>query len=99
MIYRDVCIRNTKNPLVFTPLYTTFGGDQLPIYRDITLENVHILTPGSYTFLGLDAEHKLGLKLDNVFADDQAALRHGWSRMRRSSLEASAATWSPPATM
>jgi polygalacturonase len=69
--YRDVCIRDTKNPLVFTPLYTTFSGDQLPVYRDITLENIHILTAGSYTFLGLDTEHKLGLTLDNVFADDQ----------------------------
>jgi polygalacturonase len=71
LVYRDVCIRDTKNPLVFTPLYTTFGGDQLPIYRDISLENVHILTAGSYTFLGLDSEHKLGLTLNNVFADDQ----------------------------
>ena len=72
LLYRDVCIRDTKNPLVFTPLYTTFTGDQLPVYRGITLENVHVLTAGSYTFLGLDVQHKLGLKLDNVFADDQA---------------------------
>jgi len=66
LVYRDVCIRDVKNPLVFTPLYTTFSGDQLPIYRDITLESVHILTAGDYTFLGLDAEHKLGLTLNNV---------------------------------
>jgi polygalacturonase len=71
LLYRNVCIRDTKNPLVFTPLYTTFSGDQLPIYRDIALQDVHITTAGSYTFLGLDAAHKLGLKLDNVFADDQ----------------------------
>ena len=71
LVYRDVCIRDTKNPLVFTPLYTTFGGDQLPICRDITLDNIHVVTAGSYTFLGLDAEHKLGLTLQNVFADDQ----------------------------
>jgi polygalacturonase len=70
--YRDVCIRDTKNPLVFTPLYTTFTGDQLPVYRDINLDNIHILTEGSYTFFGLDAEHKLGLTLNNVFADDLA---------------------------
>ena len=71
LVYSDVCIRDTKNPLVFTPLYTTFGGDQLPVYRDILLHNVHVVTAGSYTFLGLDAQHKLGLTLDNVFADDQ----------------------------
>lgn len=69
--YRNVCIRNVMNPLVFTPHYTTFKGSKLPIYRDITLENVHVLTPGAFTFLGLDADHKLGIKLDNVFADDQ----------------------------
>jgi polygalacturonase len=71
LLYRNVCIRNVQNPLVFTPLYTTFSGDRLPIYRDITLEDVHVLTAGAYTFYGLDAEHKLEIKLDNVFADDQ----------------------------
>lgn len=69
--YRNVCIRNVKNPLIFTPLYTTFGGDLLPVYHDITLQDVHILTAGIYTFLGADPQHRLGLKLDNVFADDQ----------------------------
>jgi polygalacturonase len=73
VLYRNVCIRNVPNPLVFTPHYTTFTGDRLPIYQDITLQNVHILTPGAYTFYGLDAEpgHKLQINLDNVFADDQ----------------------------
>jgi polygalacturonase len=72
VVYRNVCIRNVPNPLVFTPHYTTFTGDRLPIYKDITLENVHVLTPGAYTFFGLDADNKLEIRLDNVFADDQA---------------------------
>ena len=71
VLYRNVCIRNVPNPLVFTPHYTNFTGDRLPIYQDITLQNVHVLTPGAFTFLGLDADHKLQIKLDNVFADDQ----------------------------
>ncbi|MGA7159345.1 MAG: pectinesterase family protein [Acidobacteriaceae bacterium] len=70
--YRNVCIRDTKNPLFFTPLYTTFPGNLIPVYRDITLDNVHITSPGIYTFLGADAQHKLGLTMNNVFADDQA---------------------------
>jgi polygalacturonase len=69
--YRNVCIRNVRNPLVFTPHYTNFKGNKPPIYRDITLNDVHVLTPGAFTFLGLDAERKLGIKLNNVFADDQ----------------------------
>src|SRR5581483_9039010 len=68
-VYRNVCIRETKNPIVLTPMYTTFSGDKLPVYRDITLENVHVLTAGAYTFLGLDPQHMLEVKLDNVFAD------------------------------
>ena len=72
LLYRNVCIRNTANPLVFTPLYTTFSGDQLPIYRDIVLQDVHVLTAGINTFLGLDSTHRLGIKFDNVFVDDQA---------------------------
>jgi polygalacturonase len=70
--YRNVCMRDVKNPLFFTPLYTTFTGDLIPVYRDITLDNIHILTSGTYIFLGADAQHKLGLTLNNIFADDQS---------------------------
>ncbi len=75
IIYRNICIRNVKNPLFFTPRYTLFQGDLLPVYRNITLQNVDILTPGTYTFLGLNADAKLGLTLDNVFADGQQQSR------------------------
>ena len=70
IIYRNICMRNVTNPLAFTPFYTDVTGDLLPVYRDIKLENVHILTKGSFTLLGLDPDHKLGLELDSVFADD-----------------------------
>lgn len=68
--FEDVCIRNSPNPLVFTPMYTIFPGEKLPLFRDVTLRNVHILTPGAYTFYGLDEQHKLGITLDNVTAED-----------------------------
>ena len=67
--YENVCIRNVTNPIVLTPHYTDFSGELLPEYRDITLRNVHILTPGDYVFAGLDSHHELGVTLDNVFAD------------------------------
>jgi polygalacturonase len=70
IVYRSICMRNVTNPLAFTPFYSDNTGDLIPNYRDITLENVHILTKGSYTLLGFDADHKLGMELDNVFADD-----------------------------
>lgn len=67
--YEDVCIRNVTNPIVLTPHYTDSTGNLIPEYRDITLRNVHILTPGYYIFSGLNAQHKLGVTLDNVLAD------------------------------
>jgi polygalacturonase len=71
--YENVCIRNVPNPVVITPWYTTFPGTRLPIYRDIVLKDVHSLTPGWVTLMGLDAEHKLGVTLDNVAIDGMRA--------------------------
>jgi len=67
--FEDVCIRNSPNPMVFTPMYTTFTGDKLPLFRDIVLNNIHVLTPGAFTFYGLDSEHKLGVSFNHVTAD------------------------------
>jgi polygalacturonase len=67
--YENVCIRNVTHPIVLTPHYTNFPGELLPEYRDITLRNVHSLTPGEYVFAGLDAQHPLGVTLDNVFVE------------------------------
>jgi polygalacturonase len=67
--YESVCIQNVTNPIVLTPHYTNFAGTLDPQYRNISLRNVHILTPGYYIFSGLDAQHVLGVALDNVFAD------------------------------
>jgi polygalacturonase len=69
VVYEDVCIRNVRNPIILTPRYTLAHGDLLPVYRDITLKDVHVVTPGLVTLDGFDATHKLGVTLDNVFAD------------------------------
>ena len=71
VVYRDVCMRNVKNPLMFTPFYAKLAGGLIPVYRDIHLTDVHIETPGTYTLEGFDAAYKLGLQFDNLFADDQ----------------------------
>jgi polygalacturonase len=69
VVYENVCIRNVRNPILLTPHYTTFPGNLLPSYRDITLRDVHILTPGQVTLDGFDEAHKLGVTLDNIFSD------------------------------
>jgi polygalacturonase len=67
--YENVCMQNVANPIVLTSMYTTFPGDKLPIYRHILLRDVHSVTPGWITFLGLDADHKMEVTLDNVSVD------------------------------
>jgi polygalacturonase len=69
VVYDDVCIRNVRNPIILTPKYTLAHGDLLPVYRDIMLKDVHVVTPGQITLEGFDATHQLGVTLDNVFAD------------------------------
>jgi pectin methylesterase-like acyl-CoA thioesterase len=69
VIYEDICIRNVKNPILLTPHYTTFPGDLLPVYRDIMLKDIDVVTPGQVTLEGFDAKHRLGVTLDNVFGN------------------------------
>jgi polygalacturonase len=68
--YQDICIRNSKHPLVFDPYYSSSTGTLIPDFRDITVTNVHVLaTGGSNTLRGWDAAHPLGITLSNVVFD------------------------------
>ena len=69
--YENVCMRNVPNPIVLTSMYTTFPGTLLPVYRDIRLKDVRSVDGGWTTLLGLDAEHRIGVLLDNVHVDGQ----------------------------
>ena len=82
--YENVCMRNVANPILLTSMYTTFPGDKMPVYRDILLKDVHSVTPGWITYLGLDAQHKVGVALENVTVDGQAAAADIARKMRKS---------------
>lgn len=65
--YRDVCQRNVKTPIDISTRYNPrASGKLIPLYRDITLESVHSLTPGRVLISGYDAAHALQIKLDQV---------------------------------
>lgn len=68
VIYDDVCIRNTKNPILMDTHYSFYGKDRdkLPRFLNITLHNVQILGGGKLTFDGYDAQHPLEMTLDDV---------------------------------
>src|SRR5262249_49534993 len=66
VLYRNICIRDVKNPIVMDPFYSTERGPKPPGFRDIRLQNVFIATPGKITLLGLDSDHPLKVTLDGV---------------------------------
>ena len=70
--YENVCMKDVANPIVLNSLYTIFPGNLVPVYRNIVLKDVHSVTPGYNTVLGVDAEHKVGVRFDNVTIDGLA---------------------------
>lgn len=75
VVYEDVCIKDTKNPILMDSNYSYMGEarDKLPSFEGIILRDVRVLTAGKITLDGYDAAHRLGITFDNVFLDEAAA--------------------------
>ncbi len=71
MVYEDVCIRDTKNPILMDSDYAHFGknGGKVPWFTGIVLRDVRVLGGGRITLQGFDAQHPLGMTFDNVQFD------------------------------
>lgn len=71
--YQNVCMRDVKNPLVMDPFYhgnpgsNANTGDLIPVFEDITLENVNDSGAGKITLRGFDAGHLLKVRFDGVY--------------------------------
>ena len=69
VVYEDVCIRDTKNPIYMDSNYTASTGpthDKLPTFTGIVLRNVRVEGSGKITLDGFDQKHRLGITFDNV---------------------------------
>ena len=68
VVYEDICIRDTKNPIFMDSNYSFYGEarDKLPAFRDIVLRDVRVLGAGKITLDGYDETHRLGIAFDNV---------------------------------
>jgi polygalacturonase len=81
VVYEDVCIRNTKNPIYMDTHYTaTVSAEQgrIPIFQDITVRKVRIVSggvDGRLVLDGFDAEHPLKMTFDNVILDAPASIK------------------------
>lgn len=74
VVYEDVCIRDTKNPILMDTHYSFSGErhDLIPTFEGIALHNVRVLTKGKITLDGYDSAHPLGILFDDVILDDAA---------------------------
>ena len=75
VLYDDICIRNSKYPILFDTAYSFPGkGVQLlPVYDGITLRDVRISGGGKLQFNGFDHTHRIGVTLDGVLLLDGPA--------------------------
>jgi polygalacturonase len=76
VLYDNICIRNSKYPILFDSAYSFPGkGVQLlPVYDGITLRNVRISGGGRLQFNGFDHTHRIGVTLDGVLLLDKPSL-------------------------
>ncbi|HEY6390871.1 MAG TPA: glycosyl hydrolase family 28 protein [Bryobacteraceae bacterium] len=75
VVYSDICIRETKNPIVMESDYAHYGhsGDKAPTFTGIVLRDVRVLSGGKIALDGYDAKHRLGMQFDNVYLDPPLA--------------------------
>jgi polygalacturonase len=76
--FDDVCIRNTKNPILMDSNYTASVGkdrNKPPHFTGIRLNDVRVLDGGKITLQGYDAQHRLGIQFDNVVLDQPEAVK------------------------
>ena len=83
VVYDDVCIRNSPNPITLDTAYSAAGtlqGNSPPTMRDITLHSVRVSGGGKITFNGYDPTHRIAAVLDGVQLTDNVkytyALNH-----------------------
>ena len=72
VVYTDVCIRDTKNPIYMDSVYEHVGRDQgnrLPHFTGIVLKDVRVEGAGKITLQGFDETRRLGMTFDNVHFD------------------------------
>ena len=75
VVYADVCIRNSPNPITFDAAYSaaaTLQGNSPPSMTEIALHNVRISGGGKFTFNGYARDERIAATLDGVQVTDDA---------------------------
>ncbi len=75
VVYDDLCIRNSPNPITMDTAYSANGplqGNSPPTMRDITLHNVRVSGGGKITFNGYGHDYRIAATLNGVQITDDA---------------------------
>jgi polygalacturonase len=75
VVYDDVCIRNSPNPITLDTAYSANGplqGNSPPSMRNITLHNVRVSGGGKITFNGYAHDDRIAATLSGVQITDDA---------------------------
>lgn len=64
--YRNICMENVKNPIILDTRYESKTGHLLPVFRDITFDNVKVLTAGRLIFQGDSDSNPIMTTMKNV---------------------------------
>jgi polygalacturonase len=75
--YSNVCIRDIDNPILLNPRYSTASGSLIPVFTNITFQNIHAMTSGvpqTVTLDGYDSSHLSTATLDGVVVDGNPTL-------------------------
>jgi polygalacturonase len=75
VVYDDLCIRNSPNPITLDTAYSANGpleGNSPPTMRDITLHNVRVSGGGKITFNGYGHDYRIEATLSGVQITDDA---------------------------
>ncbi|MGD1065120.1 MAG: glycosyl hydrolase family 28 protein [Terracidiphilus sp.] len=75
VVYDDLCIRNSPNPISLDTAYSANGpleGNSPPTMRNITLHNVRVSGGGKITFNGYGHDYRIAATLSGVQITDDA---------------------------
>lgn len=68
--YANVCMRNVRYPIWMDPFYTAGAtGTLVPLYTNITAQNIHATTEGKVQIAGHDASVPTSILLNNFIVD------------------------------
>jgi polygalacturonase len=79
VVYDDVCIRNSPNPITLDTAYSAAGtteGNSPPSMKDITLHNVRVSGGGKITFNGYAKDYRIAATLNGVQITDEASYKY-----------------------